>query len=104
MVEVPEDEMDDFSELLPLNGIKLEYERYCFLNSIRERQLNSEKGEKFLKKYGYMFETKIDTSTEVFRKIKFLFQVDDKNLDLSHDTSLENFVRGFCELTGFEED
>jgi hypothetical protein len=85
---------------------KEKYEMFCFLGGNKERPLKGEK--ELLYKHGIEFLTLNDSSTEVFRRIRFKSKrelIEQGQLhQLPNEDSLSFFVRVRCKTTAFNAD
>ena len=63
---------------MPLSAFKLRYEKFCFLKRYEERLMTTEKNEQLLHKYGFEIQKKKDNTTEVYKKIRFFTETEEK--------------------------
>ena len=52
--------------------VKTMYEKYCYVNQLRERKLDDEENTKILESYGFVIEVKQDALTQVYSHVKLI--------------------------------
>ena len=106
IVEPVTENEDTPLQLIKLVNFKELYEGFCFVNGYKEYNLRDEKN--FFTKFEIEFITLNDTTTEVFRKIRFKSKRElleqGKLHQMPNEDSLSYFVRKRCKLTPFERD
>lgn len=85
--------------------MKTLYEKYCYLNQMRERKIDDEDNIKLLKKRGFKIEEKKDAMMQCYSHVKLKQEIPTiSNQEAENKSSLELFIKNCCQLTKFDND
>ena len=76
--QIPSQDLEESVNTMSLAEFKLRYEKFCFLKSYEERLMTTEKNARLLNKYGFEIIKKKDNLTEVYKKIRFFTDKEEK--------------------------
>ena len=103
---VPSGDADSAAQHTRMLDLKEKYEAFCFINQYKEMIIRENK--QLLYSYGFQLSTLSDSTTEVFKRIRFTTERELEDApeprQIPQEDSLSFFVRTRCKVTAFESD
>lgn len=85
--------------------MKTLYEKFCYLNQVRERKLDDEENIRLLKKRGFKIVVKQDAMMQCYTHVKLKPDIPTiSSEEANNKSSLELFIQCCCQLTKFDND